>query len=253
MSEDAIFDFRDLDALGFSLLQEINQRYLNKLYAVNASADVECVIEIDNLSIHSIGDCELIIKNVCVSNSKTGIYLLVDSLREVILMLDKKKQDKILESLDITIDDLNKPEDNAGFIGDCVAYAETAETINIGTFKIGKCYSTDLINPTKILFVNSGSASANCALSKISKGFTFLNDNATKKDQYIDSILGFSFNSIIWYLFIICVVLLLLCIITNIMYNQFNVSTIFVSRNDLDGFTKSFYLRPPVIAYVDGL
>lgn len=247
--DDAIFKFADLGPIGFSILQEINQRYLDKLYASHVVTDIGCDIIIDKLEItHNFG-CELIIKNACISNNELGLDLLVDSLYEVLLLMPDNERNEVLKILGVTMNDLENHDYNSGFLYDCVAYAQVHEGINIGTFKIDKCISNNISN-TKILFVNSGSAAANCAISQISNGLKFKDSikDTTEVPQFMDTIFGFDSHTIFMYVILIFLTGLVCCILVNVI-KYFDTKMILVSRNDLNTLDKSFYIRPPVYLY----
>lgn len=242
---DPSLDFRDLGPIGLSILQDVNQRFLNKLYSINSVSQIGCNINIDTVLFGSNGSCLLDIKNCCVDNNETAFTLLLESFYDVLLIIPEKRREIILSQLGMTMNDINN-ERQVGFIANCTAFASVHNTIDIGYFSAPNCSSTNLSEPNVFTFINSGSVKANCGISEISKGLVFRDDNTTlQKDKNITEIFGMSlitFNLLIISLIIIG----LLFIVLNFILIKKPKTKLFVSRNDLKSFDQSFYIRKPV-------
>lgn len=244
---DPNLDFRDLGPIGLSILQDINQRFLNKLYTINSVTNIGCIINIDQIFFHSQGSCLLHIENSCVNNNETAFTLLLNSLYEVLTLLPEDRRELILSQLGMTMNDI-KNERNVGFINDCSAYAEVHNSIDIGNFYVPSCSSSSATNLTTFTFVNSGSVKANCGISEISGGLVFNDDVQEIQDKYIHTIFGYDYYHLILFIFTIIIISLFLVIFLYLVLQKPKYN-IFVSRNDLSTFDKSIYIRDPIEKY----
>ncbi|ASK51226.1 S-S bond formation pathway protein [Eptesipox virus] len=140
-------------------------RYLQKLGQYSIPTNIACGIHIGKI-IGEFDRCALRVTNKCFNNSKLSFKIMIESLKEILLLVSEKEKIKILEEIGI---DLNNDDKSISKLErNCKAYAETSNFIDIDVFNAGICKAP----PGKFILLqvlNSGTVEANCGLETIMK------------------------------------------------------------------------------------
>lgn len=156
------------------IFNNIYNNFLNKLNRYQSSVISSCLIHINNIKTSNVNNCNIYIINKCVSNSESTFKILNQCIAEELLMLNDEIRKKIEKNLNITAEDINNGI-KKGYIEECYASAEVDANINIDELIINNCYSLNN-TPLKFVFLNSGSASANCGVVKLNDALTNIKD-----------------------------------------------------------------------------
>lgn len=220
--------------LGYYYYQEIVQRYYKKLYDKKGVSFTACTINFDKINITLSKTCDLEISNNCTQNAETSIKLLLESLYEVLLMMNENDRNKVLKILKIDIKDL-EDIDNSSLIegfGACSSYAKTIATIDVDKIQVDRCYGESVNNKNHLFFINTGSANSNCNLSTISNALVFDEDeDEILKTYKIDKILGL--DSIKVFIYILILICLFIFIFIFCVIEFFKYTIIYRSCNDI--------------------
>lgn len=187
----------DIYALG--IFNNIYNNFLNKLSRYQSSVISNCMIEIKNIKSSNVNNCRISIINKCISNLESTFKLLNQCVAEELLLLNEKTRKKIENSLNITAEEINNNV-KKGYIQECYTSSETDADININELIINNCYSLNN-EPANLVFLNSGSASANCGIIKLNDALSNLESSSkTNEDIQLKYFLNLSYNDYIYIL-----------------------------------------------------
>lgn len=253
-----------MEKISLLLFDRITNIFYKKLSTIDINSKINCSIEFKNANLHLSNNCNVNVINKCISNESISFRLLLESIQEALPMMSEKDRRIIHERLGINentdigkaIDDKN---DNPGvvptIVEKCNAYAGVDNRIYINDIEILSCEASV---PMYFKFINTGSATANCGLSELSKTLVELNNSKEKeKEKKITRLFGIKIDDYIYRLFPLILVFVILYILTIcILYLFKRYTVICYSRNDLLSREVSRYsvflsdIRPPILSYI---
>ncbi|AAG02949.1 hypothetical protein AMV243 [Betaentomopoxvirus amoorei] len=225
--------------IGRTIFNDVYTRFIDKLNRISSTTNINCNININEIRTSNINNCNIVLSNKCVSNEITSFTLLLQSLGETMLLLPEDRRTQIENILGISTDDIIN-ENDTGFINNCRASAVVDNSINIGTIEINDCYSNF---PTDFLFLNAGSADANCGIKYISDALLKL-DN--RKPELSLQLL-FNIKMIDYIIILITILSIYILFIFMSFLIPRNKKSIYYSRNTIlnknDKILENIYLR----------
>lgn len=191
-----------MNEYALSIFDNIYNNFLNKLSRYQSSVTSNCSIKIENIKSSIVNNCNIFIINKCVANSESTFAILNQCIAEELLLLNETTRKNIERELNITAEEINN-NIKKGYIEECYASAEVDANINIKELIINNCYSLNNV-PVKFVFLNSGSASANCGIFKLNNALSNINETSDNiyKDRQLKFFLNLSYNDYFYILII---------------------------------------------------
>lgn len=229
----------NVNNIGMTIFNDVYTRFIDKLNRISSTTNINCSIDINEITTSNINNCNIVLSNKCVSNEITSFTLLLQSLGEVMLLLPEERRTQIENILGLTTNDILN-ENDTGFIHNCKVSASIDNSINIGTIEINNCYSRA---PVDFLFANTGSADANCGIKYISDALMNLDERKPELSlQLLFNIKMFDYIIIL----IVIILIYILYIFLSFLLPR-NTKTIYYSRNTIlnknDKILDNIYLR----------
>jgi hypothetical protein len=218
-------------ALG--IFDNIYNNFLNKLNRYQLSVISNCMIEINNITSSNVNNCSISIINKCIANSESTFAILNQCIAEELLLLDETTRKKIENELNISADEINNGI-KKGYIADCYASAEVDANINIRELIINNCYSLNNI-PVNLVFLNSGSASANCGIVKLNDALSNVKNSSENiyDEKRLKFFLNLSYKDYLYILIIFFGIFfigfIILLFINNKIYLSFKTIKFFIN------------------------
>jgi hypothetical protein len=195
-----------MDEKALSIFNNIYTRFLSKLSRYQQSVVVNCLIDIRKIYTENINNCNINIMNKCLANIESTFKILNESIAEELFLLNNDLRKSIEESLNITAKEINNGV-NKGYIATCSADATVDANVNINELIIKNCYSINN-TPLNFVFLNSGSASANCGIAYLNNALSDIKTENINEERYLKFFLYLTYIDYTYLIFIFFGILL---------------------------------------------
>jgi hypothetical protein len=153
-----------------TLIQTTVNTTVNSLNNIaSASATANCIVAIGSISFESANNCSISVLNNCSASATASINAVTTAVSQVYNGLTAEQQDKgaqlftLSTSIQTTVQTLVNTFET--YVNNtCKTDALLNNVITIQNINYGSCVAT---TPVEIKFVNTGQASANCALNVV--------------------------------------------------------------------------------------
>lgn len=191
----------------------INKIERNLIASAGASSLTNCTISIGNITFERSNGCYVTVQNLCSSNSSAALEAVISAVTDTLNTLTIDQQNTLKPSLvkfgvstNISVNTLSQ-DFRTNVTNICTSSAIVNNVINIQNLSFTECSSNGPAIEFK--FINSGQASANCAMNiLLNTNMDLTNTLSAKTSSFIDLNLTFStmfiMIGIIFGLFLVC-------------------------------------------------